>query len=239
MLRIFVVSFVFIISSFASDIDSFEDEYAPQDSFDPLSGYNRVMTEFNHIIYQNLLIPTFKGYDYVMPDPAKDAVSNFFDNLMFPIRFINNILQLKFTNAGEESLRFIANTIVGFGGISDVATNIYGLKKRDEDLGQTLGYWGVGSGFPIVLPILGQSNLRDLIGMSGDFFINPLSYTNEIFTDDANKYFHLNLIPKSWNVINEGSKDPELYNRLTSGAIDLYLFLKDGYEQRRNAQIQE
>ena len=239
MLRIFVASFVFIISSFASDIDSFEDEYAPQDSFDPLSGYNRVMTEFNHIIYHNLLIPILKGYDYVMPDPAQDAIGNFFDNLMFPIRFINNILQLKFANAGEEGLRFIANTVVGFGGISDVATNVYGLKRRDEDLGQTLGYWGVGSGFPIVLPILGQSNLRDLIGMGGDYFINPLSYINEAYIEDTNKDFYINIIYKSWNAINKGSKDPELYNRLTSGAIDLYLFLKDGYEQRRNAQIQE
>ncbi|ARR00238.1 VacJ family lipoprotein [Campylobacter porcelli] len=239
MLRIFFVNFIFIISCFATDIDSFEDEYIAQDSFDPLSGYNRVMTEFNHIFYQNVLIPTFKGYDYMMPNPAQDAISNFFDNLLFPIRLVNNVLQLKFANASEESLRFIVNTIVGFGGISDVATNVYGLKKHDEDLGQTLGYWGVGGGFPIVLPFLGQTNLRDLIGMSGDFFINPMSYTNEIFTDNANRYFHLNLIAKSWRVINDGSKDPELYNKLTNGTIDLYAFLKDGYEQRRNAQIQE
>ena len=97
----------------------------------------------------------------------------------------------------------------------------------------------MGSGFPIVLPILGQSNLRDLIGMGGDYFINPLSYINEAYIEDTNKDFYINIIYKSWNAINKGSKDPELYNRLTSGAIDLYLFLKDGYEQRRNAQIQE
>ncbi|ARR02770.1 lipid asymmetry ABC transporter MlaABCDEF, lipoprotein MlaA [Campylobacter vicugnae] len=238
MARIFLASFIFLISCFADDIDSFEDEYATS-SFDPLSGYNRVMTEFNHVVYQNILIPTFKGYDYIMPDPAQDAIGNFFDNLMFPIRLVNNLLQFKFAAAGEETLRFIANTIIGFGGISDAATNVYGLKKHNEDFGQTLGYWGIGSGFPIVLPILGQTNLRDLVGMGGDFFINPLTYTNEVFTDDGNKYFHLNLAAKSWQIINDGSMDPELYNKLTSGAIDLYSFMKDGYEQRRNAQIQE
>lgn len=238
MARIFLASFIFLISCFADDIDSFEDEYATS-SFDPLSGYNRVMTEFNHVVYQNILIPTFKGYDYIMPDPAQDAIGNFFDNLMFPIRLVNNLLQFKFAAAGEETLRFIANTIIGFGGISDAATNVYGLKKHDEDFGQTLGHWGIGSGFPIVLPILGQTNLRDLVGMGGDFFINPLTYTNEVFTDDGHKYFHLNLAAKSWQIINDGSMDPELYNKLTSGAIDLYSFIKDGYEQRRNAQIQE
>lgn len=239
MPRFFFVNFIFIISCFATDIDSFEDEYMAQDSFDPLSGYNRVMTEFNHLFYKNVLMPTFKGYNYAMPDQAQNAISNFFDNLLFPIRFVNNILQLKFANAGEETLRFIANTIVGFAGISDVATNVYGLKRHDEDLGQTLGYWGVGSGFPIVLPFLGQTNLRDLAGMSGDFFINPMSYTNTIFTDNPELYFHINIAVKSWWLINEGSKDLELYDNLTNGVIDLYSFLKDGYEQRRNAQIQE
>lgn len=237
--RIFIVILIFFMSCLANDIDSFEDEYSQSSSFDPLSGYNRIMTKFNHTLYQNLFVPTFKGYDYIMPDPAQDAISNFFDNLIYPIRLVNNLLQFKFAAAGEETLRFIANTIIGFGGISDVATNVYGLKRHDEDFGQTLGHWGIGSGFPIVLPILGQTNLRDLVGMGGDFFINPLTYTNEVFTDDGHKYFHLNLAVKSWQLINDGSKDPELYNKLTSGAIDLYTFIKDGYEQRRNALIQE
>lgn len=239
--RIFIVILIFFMSCLANDIDSFEDEYSQSSSssFDPLSGYNRVMTKFNHTLYQNLFVPTFKGYDCIMPDPAQDAISNFFDNLIYPIRLVNNLLQFKFAAAGEETLRFIANTIIGFGGISDVATNVYGLKRHDEDFGQTLGYWGIGSGFPIVLPVLGQTNLRDLVGMGGDFFINPLTYTNEVFTDDGHKYFHLNLAVKSWQLINDGSKDPELYNKLTSGAIDLYTFIKDGYEQRRNALIQE
>lgn len=239
--RIFIVILIFFMSCLANDIDSFEDEYSQSSSssFDPLSGYNRVMTKFNHTLYQNLFVPTFKGYDCIMPDPAQDAISNFFDNLIYPIRLVNNLLQFKFAAAGEETLRFIANTIIGFGGISDVATNVYGLKRHDEDFGQTLGHWGIGSGFPIVLPILGQTNLRDLVGMGGDFFINPLTYTNEVFTDDGHKYFHLNLAVKSWQLINDGSKDPELYNKLTSGAIDLYTFIKDGYEQRRNALIQE
>ena len=121
---------------------------------DPLSGYNRVMTSFNDAFYEYALIPVARGYAYVVPKSARTAVSNFFDNLMFPVRFVNNLLQFKFKNAGEETLRFLANTIIGFGGLTDGA-QYYGLTKRDEDFGQTLGAWGLGGGFHVVLPVLG------------------------------------------------------------------------------------
>ncbi|AII14289.1 lipid asymmetry ABC transporter MlaABCDEF, lipoprotein MlaA [Campylobacter iguaniorum] len=235
---IIAVLFCSILGANETDISSFDDEFSDKPIFDPLSGYNRVMTDVNDFMYRNMFTPVFKGYDYIMPDEGQTAISNFFDNILFPIRFINNLLQFKFANAGEETLRFIANTVVGFGGISDVATNVYGLKKHDEDFGQTLGYWGVGSGFPVVIPILGQSNLRDIAGLGGDYFINPLSYSNDVWARDS-KFFDLNLAIKTEQMINENSLDPEKYQKATSGAVDLYTFIKNAYEQRRNALIKE
>ncbi|WP_169779310.1 MlaA family lipoprotein, partial [Campylobacter curvus] len=176
LLAIFFSTLLAFANPSTNEAGEFDVEFdAKANTFDPLSGYNRVMTNVNDFIYSNMLTPAAKGYAYVVPEPARTAISNFFDNLMFPIRFVNNVLQFKFQNAGEETLRFLANTIIGFGGLTDGA-KYYGLKEHDEDLGQTLGYWGVGSGFHIVWPILGPSNLRDTAGMVGDYFANPISY---------------------------------------------------------------
>ena len=90
-----------------SEKDDFDVEFeAKKDVFDPLSGYNRVMTNVNDFIYINMLTPVAKGYAYVVPATARTMVANFFDNLLFPVRFVNNLLQFKFQNAGEETLRF-------------------------------------------------------------------------------------------------------------------------------------
>ncbi len=217
------------------DLSEFEGEYQKND-FDPLSGYNRVMTSFNDFLYRNVFTPVFVGYDYVMPDEGQKAIASFFDNLLFPIRFINNILQFKFKNAGEETLRFIANTIVGFAGISDVATKYYHIPRHDEDFGQTLGHWGIGGGFPVVLPILGQSNLRDMFGLVGDAFTNPITYSGRVTHTDR---FWTPMAIGIFNKINEGSLDPYRYENITKDAVDLYPFLKSAYEQMRDAKIKE
>lgn len=234
-MKYIIAIFLAFSISFCDEIDDFESEFESTEDFDPLYYYNDFMTGVNDFIYKDIFTPILIGYDYIMPDAAQNAIGNFFDNLMFPIRFVNNLLQFKFKNAGEETLRFIANTIVGFGGISDVATNVYGLERHDEDLGQTLGYWGIGSGFPIVLPILGQSNLRDLIGLSGDYFVNPLTYSDNWWARDG----YVGVSTKAGQTINEQSQDPQMYENMTKDAIKLYPFIKNAYEQRRNSQIKE
>ncbi|EAU01463.1 VacJ family lipoprotein [Campylobacter curvus] len=230
LLAIFFSTLLAFANPSTNEADEFDVEFdAKANTFDPLSGYNRVMTNVNDFIYSNMLTPAAKGYAYVVPEPARTAISNFFDNLMFPIRFVNNVLQLKFQNAGEETLRFLANTIIGFGGLTDGA-KYYGLKEYDEDLGQTLGYWGVGNGFHIVWPILGPSNLRDTAGMVGDYFANPISYV---------KPRELSIGIGAFKYLNDFSHDPTAYDKLKKDAIDLYPFLRDGYEQRREHLIKE
>ncbi|MGM0622566.1 MAG: MlaA family lipoprotein, partial [Campylobacterota bacterium] len=141
-------------------IGEFEKEL-DQEVYDPFQGYNRVMTGFNDKFYVYLLNPVTKGYKTVAPKQLRDRFSDFFHNLMFPIRFANNILQGKFEGATIEVGRFLFNTTFGVGGLFDAAS-AQGLKVYDEDFGQTLGHYGVGPGPHIVMPFLGPTNLRDL-----------------------------------------------------------------------------
>lgn len=218
-----------------NDILDFETEYSKNKIADPLIGYNRAMTKFNNAFYINIFIPVLKGYQKIVPNNARTAIESFFENLMFPIRFANNLLQFKPKNAGEEIVRFIVNTTIGFGGITDVATN-YGLKKHDEDFGQTLGYWGFDGGFAIVLPFFGQSNFRDLIGMSVDFYLDALTYFDYTKINNANIWQYAARLER---IMNKQSMDPDLYENFTKDAIDLYTLIKSAYEQRRNSKIAE
>lgn len=228
-MRVFLALILAISINLASD--EFEDEFKAQDStFDPLSGYNKMMTGFNDFMYSNIFIPTAKGYAAIMPEPGRNAVSNFFDNLKFPIRFINNLLQFKIKGAWDETRRFVANTIIGFGGITDAATKYYNIPRHDEDFGQTLGAWGIGSGFHIVLPLLGPSNLRDSVGLVGDVFASPLYYVKpDGLAWGATGYRELNSL----------SQNPEEYEKLKAGSVSLYPMIRDAYEQNRAYKIKE
>jgi phospholipid-binding lipoprotein MlaA len=220
---------------------SLEDEFAeetPADDFDPLSGYNRVMTAFNDLLFTGVIIPVAKGYQFILPEEARRAVSRFFDNLYFPIRFANNLLQLKFINAGEEAARFGINTTLGIAGLFDPAKTWFDLEAHPEDFGQTLGYYGVGGGFHIVLPIFGPSNLRDTLSLLPDFYGDPINYWHyrgyNLFSSLQQSY-----AAQSYKILNESSLTYEQYESLKKDAVDLYPFLKNIYEQSRQKAIEE
>lgn len=134
---------------------------------DPWEGFNRRMYYFNAKADQYVLLPVVSGYQKITPDFIEAGVSNFFDNLGEIPTFINSLLQLKLAVAGETLGRFALNSTLGLAGVFDVATPI-GLVEQDEDFGQTLGYWGVGAGPYLVLPLLGPSSLRDAAGLAFD-----------------------------------------------------------------------
>jgi len=222
--------------------DSFEDEFdAPkvaEKGFDPLSGYNTIMTGFNDKFYTGLLIPTAKGYRHILPKEGRKSVSNFFDNLLFPVRFVNNVLQLKFQNAGEEFARFGINSTIGLLGLFDPAKSKFDLNAHHEDFGQTLGHYGVGSGFHIVLPFLGPSNLRDTIGLFADTTVDPLyKYEGRFYNITQKNYESIAL--KSYDILNDSSLHIGEYASLKKDALVLYPFLRDLYEQRRVKLIKE
>ena len=135
---------------------------------DPWEGFNRAVFTFNDTLDFYVLKPVATGYDKAMPDPLQDGVTNFFNNVGEIRTIFNDLLQLKLKQAGLDTTRFIVNTTVGVFGFIDIGSRI-GLDRHDEDFGQTLGYWGVGSGPYLVLPLLGPNTLRDSAGFSPDF----------------------------------------------------------------------
>lgn len=219
--------------------DDFSDEFGEDEELvDPLEPYNRVMTSFNDFLFTTLLDPLARGYSQVVPETARIGVSNFIENITFPIRFVNNILQFKFDYAVEETSRFIINSTYGVLGFMDPASTQYGLEQRDEDFGQTLAYYGVGDGPHLVLPIYGPSNVRDFAGTFFDAYISPLNNTADIKYKIPNRP-EKTLGITAFRTLNSTSLNLGQYQNLKKDAIDLYPFLRDVYTQNREKQIKE
>ena len=219
----------------------FNDEFSAEQTtslWDPLEAYNIPMTQFNDFIYMYIMGPVAKGYRFVVSEPIRTGVSNAFHNIQFPVRFTNNILQLKFNNALEESARFVINSTYGLAGFIDIAKTDAGLKRHDEDFGQTLGFYGASSDIHIVLPLFGPSNLRDTIGLIGDGFLDPIYYAQNrdlgAFKNNET-YIYLN----AFKIVNEYSLHADEYENLREDSLDLYILMKSVYEQRRDALIEE
>jgi len=224
------------------DTDDFEDEFSSNEKksiIDPLSGYNRIMTSFNDKIFTYALNPISKGYAYVTPEVVRESLANFIHNLQFPIRITNNLLQGKFQNSSDELERFIVNTTVGVGGLFDPAGIYMHIPSHNEDFGQTLGYYGVGSGFHIVLPFLGPSNVRDIIGLTADAYMSPLQYQKGLKRYKIPNDYASSIGIYAVDVINKNSLHLGAYENLKKDAMDLYPFLRDIYEQKRLSDIEE
>ena len=221
----------------ALEEDEFGDEFGDEtvEVFDPLEGYNRVMTNINDKVYLYAFNPLSKGYAFVVPKPARKGISNAFNNLKFPIRFVNNLLQFKFDSSIKELGRFMINSTVGIAGLFDVA-KAGGIEPQEEDFGQTLGFYGVGSGFPIVLPFLGSSNLRDTIGFAADVAIAPTTNASIEYQIPNNTEKALGLSTAYY--VNKNSLHLGEYENLKKDAIDVYSFFRDSYEQKRAKEIE-
>ena len=243
-----ILLIVLTIFCFAEDkqkndfAQSFDLEYNKNkiEVFDPLSGYNRLMTTFNDKIYMNVLDPAARGYEFIVPQTVRIGFDNFFKNLMFPVRFANNLLQLKFQNSAEELGRFVINTVWGLAGFMDVAKSELKWEAHNEDFGQTLGFYGVGDGFHVVLPFLGPSNLRDIVGIGADSYVSVLSTTG---SSDLNYKIPDTFLQQmgiaTFSIVNSTSLRLGQYESIKKDALDLYPFLRDVYTQARKKQIEE
>ena len=192
---------------------------------DPLEPFNRAMFQFNDKLYFWALKPVAQGYNKVVPERARVSVKNFFSNLRFPVRFVSCLLQADFGGAATELGRFTVNTIFGVGGLLDPSsTEQLNIPKRDADLGQTLGVYGVGQGLYVVWPVLGPSSARDSVGIVGDFFLYPVSYITP---------WYAWLGVRGYEEINDASLRIGDYESLKEAAIDPYVALRDAYAQYR------
>lgn len=195
---------------------------------DPYEDFNRDVWEFNRAIDNAILKPTAKGYQAITPDPVEKGISNFFSNLGEIETIINDILQAKFGKAGRDTGRFLINSTLGLAGFLDPATEM-GLKKQEEDFGQTLAAWGFDSGPYLMLPFLGPSTARDSIGFGVDklALYSPYDEMNDSQTEWSLRA--LDLIQTRASLL-------PLEEQLEQ-ALDDYSMVRDAYLQRREFLI--
>jgi phospholipid-binding lipoprotein MlaA len=160
------------------------------DAYDPWEGMNRKIYNFNAIFDEYVFLPVVRGYEFVMPELAQTGVSNFFRNLTEVTNLMNTLLQLKGEKFMRTLGRIIVNSTVGLGGLIDVAT-LNGAERVNEDFGQTLGFYGVGPGPYLMLPLLGPSTVRDASGLAVDWVVYSLMMSELIGLlnmDDPEEY---------------------------------------------------
>jgi phospholipid-binding lipoprotein MlaA len=197
---------------------------------DPLEGLNRGVYKFNDVADKAVFKPVAGAYKAVTPTPVRTGVNNFFSNLNTFVTTVNQVLQFKFAKAAESAGRFVINSTVGVLGFIDVASKD-GIKMHDEDFGQTLAHWGMGSGPYLVLPFVGPSTVRDTGGLIVDLFaFNPIGYVDNPRT--RNGLLVAKFIDKRAELL-PGS------DLLDEAALDPYAFMRDAYFQRREHQIKD
>lgn len=207
------------------------------DPRDPWESWNRGVQSFNDNVDGYVMKPVAKGYNWIMPNFADQAVTNFFSNLDDIGVFTNDLLQAKVMQSGMDTARFLVNTTAGVGGLIDVASMV-DLPKHNEDFDQTLGVWGVPTGPYVVLPFFGPSSPRGVVGLVGDAAMNPITYAG----------FYLNpewigaavsMGSGALKVIDARSDLLGMEKVASEAAVDRYQFFRDAYLSNRNYLVKD
>jgi phospholipid-binding lipoprotein MlaA len=200
----------------------------PRDAHDRFERVNRSVYGFNAALDRGVARPVAKAYVRIVPAPLRTGVSNFFENLDYTTTVVNDLLQAKPLPFVHDTARLLVNTTIGIGGLFDPATKL-GMPTGDEDFGQTLGRWGVPTGQYLMLPVLGPSTSRDLVGKVGDHFTDPSSYVNNTAAKYGLKV--ADLLDKRAGLLQADSVLDKSY--------DPYVFVRSAYLQRRQFQVKD
>lgn len=220
----------------ATATDQLDDYGTTAEISDPLEPLNRATFAFNDGLYNFVFRPVSKGYVAITPKPVRQGLDNFFDNVKFPVRFVNCGLQGKFNRAGLEAQKFGVNTIAGFGGFIKQSDKIPSLANVPrEDTGQTLAKWGLGHGPYIVLPVLGPSSAREAVGQAGDYVLNPIHW-GFFLKGDADDFAW---IPGAVNNVRALPDQLYYYDDARKNAVDPYLSVRSIYIQNRDSAAKE
>lgn len=193
---------------------------------DPWESINRPIFTFNDTLDTYALKPLAQGYQAVTPKFLEDGIHNMFRNLGDVGNLANDILQAKPRAAGVDTARLLMNTTLGVAGFFDVGTKM-GLQRNDEDFGQTLGYWGMGSGPYVMLPFLGPSTLRDAPAKYVDSYTEPYRYMNDI--PARNTTIGVDIIDTRASLLSA--------DKLIRG--DKYTFIRNAYLQNREFKVKD
>ncbi len=231
-------------------IDPFDEspQEAQIEEYDPFEPVNSVVFEFNYQFDNYLLKPAAQVYNFFIPAEVQHSIVNVFQNARFVPRFLNNLFQAKFRGAGIEMSRFLINSTLGVGGLFDPAKIMFDLDTPLEDLGQTLGSYGVPPGPYLVMPFYGPFTLRDGFGFIGDTFLDPFNWLvlpiieiadapRLVQHDPTITYARLGLtVAES---INLRALTLESFQGVEEGTLDLYGAIRNGYLQQRQKAIEE
>jgi phospholipid-binding lipoprotein MlaA len=199
---------------------------APRNPQDPLEGFNRTMFSFNDKVDQVALKPAARVYKAVLPTFVQTGIGNFFGNIGDVSTALNNLLQARITDGMSDIARVMVNSVIGLGGIIDVASP--GLPKHDQDFGQTLGRWGVQSGPYLVLPLIGPTTVRDAAAMPVDLETDLWSYKYPVRWRNTGSVIR---------VIDHRAYILDSSTLIEDAALDKYEFVRDAYMQRRRSKI--
>ncbi|HQR03730.1 MAG: VacJ family lipoprotein [Proteobacteria bacterium] len=198
-------------------------------SRDPIEGFNRAMFAFNEGLDQVAIRPVAQGYEAAVPTPVRTGIANFFGNIADVFIGINNVLQGKMPEGINDFGRVAVNTTLGVFGFMDVATDL-GVEKHDEDFGQTLGRWGMGSGAYVVLPLWGPRTVRDTGGLILDLAADPVANIRDVPARNT-------LIVT--RLISDRAMMLPADKVIDEAALDKYSYIRDGYLQRRRTLIND
>ncbi|WP_395748713.1 VacJ family lipoprotein [Prosthecobacter sp.] len=214
-------------------IEDEKDEYAAADLADPLQPLNRGTFWVNDQLYTFIFRPISKGYQFILPRPVRKGIDNAFENVKYPVRVVNCTLQGKLKRAGQETGKFVVNTVGGVGGIFRPAERIPALANLpDEDTAQTLAKWGFPNGPYLVLPLLGPSTFRDTVGLAGDYALNPVNWPYLYWYGSRSKHDWI-VVPPFSNTLRSLPTQLDKYDTITKDAVDPYLSARSAYAQNR------
>jgi phospholipid-binding lipoprotein MlaA len=201
----------------------------PQNPRDPFEKFNRAMFSFNDAVDRAALKPVATAYKEHTPSFAQTGINNFFGNLSDAWSAVNNMLQGKGKDGLSDLTRFSLNSTFGLLGVLDIASEA-GLRKHNEDLGQTLGYWGVPSGPYLMLPILGPSTVRDTAVLPADFWGDAWTHKTPV------RWRNVGIAVRT---VDDRASVLDASNLLEEAALDRYEFIRDGYLQRRDSRVHD
>jgi phospholipid-binding lipoprotein MlaA len=211
----------------ADEFDELEEDAVEYSIHDPLEPVNRFFFGFNDIIYEAFLKPVTHGYMWVVPREIRTCFGNFFFYLASPVRLLNSLLQGDIQQAGVVLERFVINSTLGVYGLVDIASIEFDLEPPSADFGQTLGKWGMDTGFYICWPLAGPSSVRDSFGLLVDAYTHPVPYFHDSRTLDVAYY--------TSNIINTLSLNPDLYDDMKKYSLDPYVASRQAYYEYRQA----
>ncbi len=197
--------------------------------YDPFEDLNREIFGVNMAVDDAVIRPASQAYG-TLPNMAREGVYNLLNHLRTPVVFVNTVLQGDLKGAGITAVRFWLNTIGGVGGVHDFATE-RGLKKYEEDFGQTLAVWGLGDGPYIVIPLLGPSNARDVTGRVVDYAFDPLTWVGGSSIDA------IRAGQTTLTVLDTRHRLDPIIRTIEARGLDNYASFRTSYTQRRNDLI--